>query len=189
MKSSPLFFIPIALLSAACSSIPVQQETTVTLNTNKPAKTQTAPKANAADVSSSKEDDEKTEKMINFARQYLGTDYVWGGTTPRQGFDCSGYIQYVYHKFNIKIPRTTAHYPSLYGNKVSINDAQVGDLIIFTGTNPKIRKPGHAGIITKVGDGKLSFIHSSSSKKHFGVSETDYYKSGYPKRFLTVVRM
>ena len=45
------------------------------------------------------------------------------------------------------------------------------------------------GIITEVGKGKLKFVHSSSSRKHFGVTETNYYKSGYPKRYLTVVRM
>lgn len=126
--------------------------------------------------------------MINFARRYLGTKYVWGGASPK-GFDCSGFIQYVYKKHNISIPRTTAAYPSLFHKKVSLSNAKVGDLIVFTGTNPNIRKPGHAGIITDIKKGSLKFIHSSSSKKHFGVSETDYYKSGYPKRFLTVVRM
>ncbi|WP_318402681.1 C40 family peptidase [Photobacterium leiognathi] len=130
----------------------------------------------------------KEQEMIKFARKHIGTKYVWGGNTPK-GFDCSGFIKYVYNKYDISIPRTTAAYPSLYYKKIALKDAKVGDLIVFTGTNPKIRKPGHAGIITEVGKRSLKFVHSSSSKKHFGVTETDYYKSGYSKRYLTVVRM
>ncbi|RKF18151.1 NlpC/P60 family protein [Alginatibacterium sediminis] len=126
--------------------------------------------------------------MIDFARDYIGTDYVWGGTSPK-GFDCSGFIQFVYHKFDISIPRTTANYPKLYSKRVDFEHAQVGDLIIFTGTDPNIRKPGHAGIITKISKDSLHFIHSSSSKKHFGVTETNYFKSGYPKRYLSIVQM
>lgn len=128
------------------------------------------------------------QQMIAFARDYIGTDYKWGGNTP-SGFDCSGFIKFVYNEFNIDIPRTTSQYPSLYKNRVDFDKAQVGDLIIFTGTDPKVRKPGHAGIITQVGEGKLHFIHSSSSKKHYGVTETNYFKSGYPKRYLSIVRL
>lgn len=129
-----------------------------------------------------------THKMIAFAKKYKGTPYAWGGMTSK-GFDCSGFIQYIYKNFNISIPRTTASYTQLFDNSVPLKNAKVGDLIVFTGTNLKIRKPGHAGIITEIKPGLLKFIHSSSSKKHFGVTETSYYQSGYPKRFLTVIRM
>ncbi|MEC6825301.1 C40 family peptidase [Photobacterium piscicola] len=128
------------------------------------------------------------QRMIHFAKKHIGTRYVWGGTTPK-GFDCSGFIQYVYKHSHISIPRTTASYTRLFNKSVPIKNAQVGDLIVFTGTNSKIRKPGHAGIITEVKPGLIKFIHSSSSKKHFGVTETSYYHSGYPKRFLAVIQM
>ncbi|MCD9485144.1 NlpC/P60 family protein [Photobacterium phosphoreum] len=127
-------------------------------------------------------------KMIDFARKYIGTRYVWGGVTPK-GFDCSGFIKYIYNHFNISIPRTTAGYTQLFNHSIALKDAKIGDLIVFTGTNLKIRKPGHAGIITEIKPGVIKFIHSSSSKKHFGVTETSYYQSGYPKRYLTVIRM
>ncbi|CAH0529831.1 C40 family peptidase [Vibrio hippocampi] len=128
------------------------------------------------------------QQLVSFARGYIGSDYVWGGSSP-SGFDCSGFIQYVYGHFNIPMPRTTSQYTSLYANKINIEQAQVGDLIVFTGTDPKIRKPGHAGIITEVGVNSLSFIHSSSSKKHYGVTETSFFNSGYPKRYITVIRI
>ncbi|SMY38129.1 D-gamma-glutamyl-meso-diaminopimelic acid endopeptidase CwlS precursor [Photobacterium malacitanum] len=128
------------------------------------------------------------QQMINFARENIGIPYVWGGTSPN-GFDCSGFIKYVYNHFNISIPRTTAAYTQLFKHSIPLKDAKVGDLIVFTGTNLKIRRPGHAGIITEVKPGIVKFIHSSSSKKHFGVTETSYYQSGYPKRYLAVIRM
>ena len=126
--------------------------------------------------------------IINFAKKFKGTEYVWGGASP-SGFDCSGFIKFVYNKFDISIPRATRSYRSLFDREIPIEEAQVGDLIVFTGTNAKIREPGHAGIISAIDDDKLLFLHSSSSKKHFGVSETDFYNSGYPKRFLKVIRM
>ncbi|WP_232525230.1 C40 family peptidase [Motilimonas pumila] len=128
------------------------------------------------------------DAMIQYARQYIGVDYLWGGASPK-GFDCSGYIQYVYNKYDINIPRTTRGYTDLYQYSVPLREAQVGDLIVFTGTDAKKRVPGHAGIISHIEEGKLLFLHSSSSKKHYGVTETNYYKSGYPKRFLTVIRL
>ncbi|GAA5645337.1 MULTISPECIES: C40 family peptidase [Vibrio] len=187
MKLNHLTFIPLALLLNACANTQPEQSSRESSNATPPA-TLSVNKTHTTSPSLAEIQAQDTEQMIDYAREFLGTKYVWGGSSPK-GFDCSGYIKYVYNKFDITIPRTTAAYPSLYGNKVSLKDAKPGDLIVFTGTNPNIRKPGHAGIITSVDDGKLTFIHSSSSKKHFGVTETDYYKSGYPRRFLTVVRM
>ncbi|WP_157134303.1 C40 family peptidase [Photobacterium profundum] len=128
------------------------------------------------------------QEMVSYARSFISTKYVWGGSTPK-GFDCSGFIHYIYNNYSIKIPRTTSEYPQLFTQSVTLKDAQVGDLIVFTGTNPSVRKPGHAGIISEIKNDSIKFVHSSSSQKHFGVTETNYYKSGYPKRFLTVVRM
>lgn len=174
------YILPLSfLLIAACESN-VEAESLIVQN-NKPIITHQQP------INTNKENIAQ-KQMVNFANKYIGTRYVWGGITPK-GFDCSGFIKYIYNHFNISIPRTTAGYTQLFSQSIPLKDAKVGDLIVFTGTNLKIRKPGHAGIITEIEPGKIKFIHSSSSKKHFGVTETSYYQSGYPKRYLTVIRM
>ncbi|SDG91428.1 Cell wall-associated hydrolase, NlpC family [Vibrio xiamenensis] len=183
MTLKPLLLLPLCLMAACSSASLPSSKVSAPVNN-----AQSTPQSSLAAQSQPSEQRLSDEELVSYARKYLGTRYIWGGSTPK-GFDCSGYIQYVYRHFDIDIPRTTAAYPSLYDQAVSIDNAQVGDIIVFTGTDPSTRRPGHAGIITQVGKGKLHFIHSSSSKRHFGVTETDYYNSGYPKRFSKLVRV
>jgi cell wall-associated NlpC family hydrolase len=79
--------------------------------------------------------------IVNYARQFLGTPYVWGGTTPA-GFDCSGFTQYVFRNFGIELPRTSSG-QSTVGTRVSAADARPGDLVWW---------PGHVGIYTGNGN-------------------------------------
>ncbi|MGM9973581.1 MAG: C40 family peptidase [Clostridiaceae bacterium] len=84
--------------------------------------------------------------IVNYAYRFLGTPYLWGGTTP-SGFDCSGFTQYVYRHFGYYIGRTT--YDQIYdGRAVSQSELQPGDLV-FTSA-------GHIGIY--VSDGRM--IHA-----------------------------
>ena len=75
----------------------------------------------------------------------MGVPYVWGGTTPR-GFDCSGFVQYVYAQRGIYLPRTTYEQVNV-GRRVSRSQLRPGDLCHF---------PGHVGIY--IGDGMM--IHA-----------------------------
>ncbi|WP_240689607.1 NlpC/P60 family protein [Brevibacterium sp. S111] len=101
---------------------------------------------------SKKKDDKKKDKptkaekiaaqrasVIKDAKANLGVKYVWGGTSPKSGWDCSGYTQYVYAKNGIKLPRTTSQQRSA-GKEIPIKDAKAGDLIWI---------PGHIGIISE----------------------------------------
>ncbi|QHE53908.1 C40 family peptidase [Pontibacillus sp. HMF3514] len=92
--------------------------------------------------------------MIETAKQYMGTPYVWGGDYPSQGFDCSGFLKYVFGKHDVEIPRTVA---TIYQEGTFVSKPERGDLVFF-----ETYKPGasHAGIY--LGDGK--FVHASSSK-------------------------
>lgn len=109
-------------------------------------------------------------KIINTAKSYLGVPYVWGGTSP-SGFDCSGYINYVFGQHGISIPRTAQQmYKSLGTLKGA---ASAGDIVFFSESGNGIT---HAGI--SIGNGK--YIHSSSGNTR-GVIISDF-SSSWAKR-------
>jgi cell wall-associated NlpC family hydrolase len=148
--------------------------------------------SSAAEMPTSRDESVSTEilkrdSIVAYAQDYLGIPYKWGGTTT-SGFDCTGFVYFVFKKFGIKVSRASSGYENV-GEKVAIEAAQPGDIMLFTGTNSSIKKVGHAGIVLKNDDGMVDFIHSSSSKKHFGVTITRYNESGYMKRFLRVINV
>ncbi len=96
------------------------------------------------------------QQIIRTAKQYIGVPYLWGGTTPG-GFDCSGFVQYVFQRHGITLPRTSKQQWEV-GTSVSRSDLQPGDLVYFA--NTYTAGVSHLGIY--VGDGQ--FIHASSSK-------------------------
>lgn len=125
-------------------------------------------------------------KLVEFAKTFIGTPYVWGSANPSRGFDCSGFVKFISNQFNYVVPRTSAEYAKL-GTPIPLKDAQAGDIILFTGRNHRSKRVGHMGIITENTDDGLQFIHSSSgSNKGVKISELDGY---YKKRFVKIVRV
>lgn len=127
----------------------------------------------------------KIDSLIKFAKSLIGTPYKYASTDPSVGFDCSGFINYVFNHFNIKVPRSSRDFRNA-GKRITLGDSKPGDLILFTGTNPAEREIGHIGLIISNKNG-ISFIHSSSGKAD-GVVITDlndYYRS----RFVKVERV
>ncbi len=106
----------------------------------------------AAPEASSKD---KGAEIVAVAVQYLGYPYVYGGSSPGTGFDCSGFAQYVYAQAGISLPRTAAE-QAFAGPAVARSDLQPGDLITFAGTYGA--GISHVGIY--VGDGQM--IHAST---------------------------
>ena len=95
------------------------------------------------------------ESIVAFAKNFIGVPYVFGGTTP-SGFDCSGFLQYVFQQHGINIPRL-ADEQFLLGEAVRTSQLSVGDLVFFSTYLPGA---SHCGFY--VGDGK--FLHASSSR-------------------------
>jgi peptidoglycan DL-endopeptidase CwlO len=87
-------------------------------------------------------------QVVSIALQYLGIPYVWGGSSPSTGFDCSGFIMYVYAQVGVYLPHHAASQFN-YGTPVSREQLEAGDLVFFNGL-------GHAGIY--IGGGQ--FVHA-----------------------------
>lgn len=130
----------------------------------------------------------KADSIVKNALEQIGVPYKWGTSNPDVSFDCSGFTSYIYNASNVACSRSSKAYSRL-GTPIPLEECRKGDCIVFSGTSPGSRTPGHVGIIISRTEQELKFIHCSSSKKHFGVVVTDYYSSGYPKRFLQVRRL
>jgi cell wall-associated NlpC family hydrolase len=122
------------------------------------------------------------QQVVDFAKTLIGVPYKYASTDPKSGFDCSGFITYVFTHFNIIVPRSSIDFTSV-GIEISADNAKAGDLILFTGTDSTEKFVGHMGLIVSNQNKQLEFIHSTSGKK-YGVTITplnDYYKSRYVK--------
>jgi len=121
------------------------------------------------------------KQVVEFAKTLIGVPYLYGSTDPAKGFDCSGFITYVFNHFNIAVPRSSIDFTNV-GKEVSAAQAAEGDLILFTGTDSSEKFVGHMGIVVSNID-TLRFIHSTSGKQ-YGVTITpltNYYKGRYVK--------
>ncbi len=130
----------------------------------------------------------KADTVIKYAKSQIGVTYKWGACSPGKCFDCSGFTNYAYKHVGVTCLRSSSGLSNC-GKDVTLKDARKGDMILFRGTNPSDKRVGHVGIILENEENSLKFIHCSSSQRHYGVVITDYYQSGYPKRFVKVKRV
>jgi cell wall-associated NlpC family hydrolase len=121
------------------------------------------------------------QQVVDFAKTLIGVPYLYGSTDAAKGFDCSGFITYVFNHFDIAVPRSSIDFTNV-GQEISAANAKEGDLILFTGTDSAEKFVGHMGIVASNTD-TLRFIHSTSGKQ-YGVTITPlskYYQSRYVK--------
>ncbi len=123
--------------------------------------------------------------LVNYAETLIGIPYLYGSVDPGKGFDCSGFITYVFNHFKIAVPRSSEGFTSVE-REISLKQAKRGDIILFTGTDSTRRVVGHMGIITSTDNGH-EFIHSTSGKA-YGVTVTPLNKY-YQGRFVKVIRI
>ncbi len=109
------------------------------------------------------------QKVADFAKQYVGYKYVYGGTTPSTGFDCSGFVYYVYNSCGHSISRSCSA-QAKSGRAISKANLEIGDLVFFNNTSDGTI--GHVGIY--IGNGE--FVHAATSKKGVRI---DTINSGY----------
>lgn len=117
------------------------------------------------------------QQIVEYAKTLIGVKYVYGGESPK-GFDCSGFVKYVYNHFDIKIARSSSEQAES-GKTVKKADLKPGDLVFFD-TNGGLNNITHVGIY--IGDGK--FIHASTYEKH-AITIESLSSTYYAKRYMT----
>ncbi|TPG42177.1 C40 family peptidase [Flavobacterium pectinovorum] len=124
------------------------------------------------------------DSIVIYAKQYLGTPYLYAGNDPKKGFDCSGFVNYVFQHFSVSVPRSSSGYKNINTTK-SPEDFKVGDVLVFYGykNNTII---GHVGIICEANGMHSKFIHASSGKAG-SVTISDLDSEHYSKRYYKCV--
>jgi cell wall-associated NlpC family hydrolase len=124
--------------------------------------------------------------VVQFAKSLIGTPYRYASSDPGEGFDCSGFITYVFQHFNILVPRSSIDFTEV-GNEIELAGAVPGDLVLFTGTDSTERFVGHMGLVVSNQKGVVNFIHSTSGKA-YGVTITPM-NSYYMGRYIKTIRI
>jgi cell wall-associated NlpC family hydrolase len=158
-------FVLIFLLSLSLWS----QNSELSASCSKPADNSTGPDRKA---------------LIAFAKQYLGTPYRRASIDPKKGFDCSGFVWFVFKEFQIMVPRSSREYQSL-GKALKPEEFKVGDVLVFYGYRDRTYI-GHVGIICEANGMKSRFIHASSGKA-YGVIISELDSDGYRRRFYKCI--
>jgi cell wall-associated NlpC family hydrolase len=103
----------------------------------------------------------KAENIIEYANQFKGVRYKWGGTT-KKGMDCSGLVFESFKAYDIFLPRISRDMAKR-GNKISLKNVVKGDLLFFK-TGNKRNSINHVGLIVSIKNKNIQFIHATSSK-------------------------
>lgn len=111
------------------------------------------------------------QKLLSYAEEFLGTPYVWGGTSPSPGFDCSGFVQHVFAHFGVSLYRTSeSQYTE--GKAVAASDLQPGDLVFYS---TYASGASHVGIYV----GNNTMIDSAAYGVAYDNMSNSYWKSRY----------
>ena len=124
------------------------------------------------------------DKIVSYGMGLLGTPYVTAGHS-KKGFDCSGFVYFVFNYFEIKVPRSSSQFKN-FGKEIPIADVKKGDILLFL--SPTRNVIGHLGMVTNPKGMESDFIHSSSGRE-MKVIVTSLKKPGYLRRFVKAIRI
>lgn len=164
MKSSPYIFLLFVLLFS--SFIVKEKEKTTNVHFEKIT--------NQAD----------RDSIVAYAKKYLGTPYLYAGNDPKKGFDCSGFVSYVFKNYGVALPRSSGEYKNI-GIKLNPEQFKIGDILVFYGYKNK-NIIGHLGIICEANGMQSKFIHASSGKAQC-VTITSLDTEHYTNRFYKCI--
>lgn len=116
-------------------------------------------------------------KVVNYGLQFVGGRYVWGGTNPNTGADCSGFVQYVMRNVaGVSLPRTSREQAKT-GRSISSSEMRPGDLIFYTGSNGVVNH-----VAMYIGNGQI--VHAASRRSGIKISTWNYRKPKYIRSYL-----
>jgi cell wall-associated NlpC family hydrolase len=127
------------------SIVPRTEATSTTLASTRATSTGSAPDSNRA----------LGQRIADYAVSYVGHNYVWGGSSPSTGFDCSGFVTYIMRQFGISVTRNASGQYRDNGTHINRSDMVPGDLVFFSNNGHSVT---HVGIY--IGDGR--FVHAST---------------------------
>jgi len=127
---------------------------------------------------------QKRAEVVAYAKKYLGTRYCYAGSTPEGGFDCSGFVNFVFKNFEIELPRSSSGFTNL-GTPLQPEDFQIGDILVFYGYRDS-DSVGHVGIICEANGMQSKFIHSSSGSE-MAVIISELGSDMYTRRFYKCI--
>ena len=129
------------------------------------------------------EDIQEADNVVDFALQFVGYDYVYGGKSPEDGIDCSGFVYYVYKQFGYTLyPGATNQWNTLSDTVIPKSDLRPGDLVFFS-DNGQVSGMTHVGLY--IGDGKM--VHAANPTK--GVIITELSEPYYVRMYLGAKRV
>lgn len=119
----------------------------------------------------------KRSKVVNYALQFVGGRYVWGGTNPNTGADCSGFVQYVLrNSAGVSLPRTSRE-QARTGRSIKPGEMQPGDLIYYTNKSGVVNH-----VAMYIGNGQI--VHAASRKSGIRISTWNYRTPKYIRSYL-----
>jgi cell wall-associated NlpC family hydrolase len=121
--------------------------------------------------------------IIAYAKTLIGSPYLYAGNSPT-GFDCSGFVNYVFAHFNTKVPRVSKQFESC-SKAIDLAKVKPCDIILFAGKDANLAIINHVGIIVNGANNDIQFIHASTSKGVVISSLDKYFKP----RVVKVVRV
>jgi cell wall-associated NlpC family hydrolase len=131
-----------------------------------------------------KKNNPKADAIISYAKTFLGVPYRYGGSTP-SGFDCSGFINYIFGNFGFSLVRSSFGLADL-GETIALSNIQPGDLLFFKGSNINSSTVGHVALVVEVAPNTLKFIHSANGGVRIENFVTSKY---YIQRYIKAKRL
>lgn len=119
------------------------------------------------------------DSIVTYGMKLLGTPYVQGACS-KDGFDCSGFVYFVFRHFKIQVPRSSSQYKN-FGKEIPIDSLRKGDILLFL--SPTRNAIGHVGIVSNPKGKDSEFIHASSGRE-MKVIITSLKQERYKRRFV-----